>query len=256
MIHKLALVHEKAKIAPDVEIGPWTFIDANVEIGSGSVIASHVVIKGPTKLGKNNKVYQFASLGEVPQDKKFHGENSCLEIGDNNIFRESCTVHRGTEQGGGVTRIGDDNLFMAYSHIAHDCVIGNKVVFSNNASIAGHVVVEDHASLGGLVGVHQFCIIGAHSFAAGGAIIYKDVPPFVTVSGYPAKASGLNSVGLERRGYSPETINALRQAYKIVFRKSFTVKEAISELEILAADHPQVRIMIEFLLKSTRGIIR
>lgn len=256
MIHDLACVSERAKVHPSAEIGPWTFIGPDVEIGEECVIASHVVIKGPTKIGKNNKIYQFASIGEVPQDKKFHGENSSLVIGDHNTFRECCTIHRGTEQGGGVTRIGNDNLFMAYSHVAHDCVIKNHVVFSNNASIAGHVVVEDHASLGGLVGVHQFCLIGAHSFAAGGAIIYKDVPPFVTVSGYPAKTNGLNSVGLERRGYSLETVQNLRQAYKIVFRKNFTVKEAISELEALVQDCPEVQMMIDFLVKSTRGIVR
>ncbi len=256
MIDKLAVVDPKASIAEDVHIGPWTLIGPDVEIGSGSWIGSHVVIQGPTKIGRHNKIYQFSSIGEAPQDKKYRGEPTRLEIGDNNIFRESCTVHRGTEEGGQLTRIGNDNLFMAYTHVAHDCMIGNSVIFANNASVAGHVTVDDFACLGGMVGVHQFCAIGAHSFAAGAAVIVRDVPPFVLVSGYPAEAHGLNTVGLERRGFPPETIAALRRAYKVIFRHSLTLQEAITELRVMALETPEIELLVDFLSNSTRGIVR
>lgn len=256
MISKEAIIDPKASLGPNVHIGPWTLIGPDVEIGEGTWIGPHVVIRGPTRIGKENKIYQFATIGEDSPDKKYGGESTRLEIGDRNIFRECCTVHRGTVQGGGVTRIGNDNLFMAYTHVAHDCTVGNEVVFSNNASIAGHVKVDDYACLGGMVGVHQFCAIGAHSFAAGGSIIIKDVPPYVMVSGYPAEAHGLNSVGLERRGYSAASIAALKRAYKIVFRQSLTLQEAIQELNTMVAEFPEIEPMIEFLKRATRGIIR
>jgi UDP-N-acetylglucosamine acyltransferase len=256
VIHKQAIIDPKASIAADVQIGPWTIIGPDVEIQSGTVVASHVVIKGPTSIGRDNKIYQFATLGEDSPDKKYGGERTQLSIGDRNVFRECCTIHRGTFQGGGVTRIGDDNLFMAYTHVAHDCTIANRVVFSNNASVAGHVQVEDDACLGGMVGVHQFCVVGAHSFAAAGSIILKDVPPFVMVSGYPGEAHGLNAVGLERRGFSAATITALKQAYKIIFRQSLTIQEAIIKLGDIAQDVPEVQSLIAFLSQSTRGIIR
>jgi UDP-N-acetylglucosamine acyltransferase len=256
VIDKHAIIDPSAIIAENVHIGPWTIIGANVEIGEGTWIGPHAVIQGPTKIGKDNKIYQFASIGEAPQDKRYKGEPTRLEIGDRNIFRECCTIHRATTNGRGVTLIGSDNLFMAYTHVAHDCIVGNHVIFSNNASIAGHVTVGDYACLGGLVGIHQFCSIGAHSFAAGGAIIFKDVPPFVTVSGYPAEAHGLNTVGLERRGYSPETISALKRTYKIIFRQSFTLQEAISELKTMAQEMPEVKMLSDFLSQSTRGIVR
>lgn len=256
MISNQAIIDPSAKIGANVSIGPFSIIGANVEIGADTVVGSHVVIKGPTKIGRNNKFYQFSSIGEDCQDKKYHGEDTRLDIGDNNSFREGCTVHRGTVQGGGVTTIGNDNLFMVNTHVAHDCIIGNNVVFSNNASIAGHVRVDDFASLGGFVGVHQFCVIGAHSFIAGGSIILKDVVPFVIVSGYPAQAHGLNTIGLTRREFSAEAINILKQAYKIVFRTSATVKDAISKLSLLAADSAELSLLTNFLQQSTRGIVR
>jgi len=256
VIHQQAIVDPKAKLAANVEVGPWTLIGPDVEIEEGTWIGPHVVIRGPTRIGRENRIYQFATIGEDSPDKKYGGEPTYLEIGDRNIFRECCTVHRGTVQGGGKTKIGNDNLFMAYTHVAHDCTIGNQVVFSNNASVAGHVKVEDYACLGGMVGVHQFCAIGAHSFAAGGAIIVKDVPPFVMVSGHPAESHGLNTVGLERRGYSANTIAALKRAYKIIFRQSMTLQEAIAELKTMVAETPEMNILIDFLSNSTRGIIR
>ncbi|MDB6096831.1 MAG: Acyl-[acyl-carrier-protein]--UDP-N-acetylglucosamine O-acyltransferase [Francisellaceae bacterium] len=256
MIDKNAVIDPKAQINKDVHIGPFSVIGPDVEIDSGTWIGPHVVIRGPTKIGKNNKIYQFASIGEATQDKKYKGEPTRLEIGNGNIFRECSTVHRGTLQGGSITKIGNDNLFMAYSHIAHDCQIGNYTVFSNNASIAGHVIIGDYASLGGFVGVHQFCKIGAHSFAAGGTIILKDVPPFIMVSGYPAEAHGLNTVGLERRGYSSECLAALKRAYKIVFRKNLTIEDAIEELKKMVEETPEVQSLINFLGESERGIIR
>ena len=256
MIHKQALIDPGASIASDVVIGPWTLIGPDVVIESGTWIASHVVIRGPTRIGRHNKIYQFATIGEDSPDKKYAGESTHLDIGDRNIFRESCTIHRGTVQGGGITRIGHDNLFMAYTHVAHDCILGDRIIFSNNASVAGHVWIDDDVCLGGMVGVHQFCRIGVHSFAAAGSIILKDVPPFVMVSGYPAEAHGLNNVGLERRGFSPETTAALKKAYKIIFRQSLTLQEAMMKLKEVAQDVSEVQSLIDFLAQSTRGIIR
>ncbi len=256
VIDKNAIIDPTAKLAKNVHVGPWTLIGPGVEIDEGTWVASHVVIRGPTRIGRDNKIFQFATIGEDSPDKKYAGEKTRLEIGDRNTFRECCTVHRGTLQGGGVTKIGNDNLFMAYTHVAHDCTVGNEVVFSNNASVAGHVRVEDFACLGGMVGVHQFCAIGAHSFAAGGAIITKDVPPFVMVSGYPAEAHGLNTVGLERRGFSAPSISALKLAYKIVFRQSVTLQDAIVELKAMVTEHPEMNTLIDFLSRSTRGIVR
>lgn len=256
MIHKQAIIDPSASIAENVHIGPCTVIGPDVEIGEGTWIGPHAVIQGPTSIGKDNKIFQFASIGEAPQDKRYNGEPTRLEIGDRNVFRECCTVHRGTQHGRGTTSIGSDNLFMAYTHVAHDCQVGNHVIFSNNASIAGHVSVGDHVCLGGMVGIHQFCSIGAHSFAAGGAIIFKDVPPFVIVSGYPAEAHGLNTVGLERRGYTLETISALKRAYKIIFRQSLTVQEAMRELQEMVKEFPEIALLTNFLAKTTRGIVR
>ena len=256
MIDKTAQIDPTAQIDSGVHIGPWTWIGPFVEIGAGSWIGPHVVINGPTKIGRENKIYQFASIGEASQDKKYKGETTRLEIGDRNTFRECCTVHRGTFQGGGVTRIGHDNLFMAYTHVAHDCMIGDEVIFSNNASVAGHVTVGNYASLGGFAGVHQFCSVGAYSFIAAGSIVFKDIPPFIMASGYPAGACGLNAVGLERRGFSPETLAALKRAYKIVFRQSFTSEEAIEALEVLIKETPEVQLLIDFLAHSSRGIVR
>lgn len=256
VISKQAIIDPSAKLSPDVEVGPFSVIGPHVEIDSGTVIGSHVVIMGPTKIGKNNKFYQFSSIGDACQDKKYHGEDTKLVIGDDNIFREGCTIHRGTLQGGGVTTIGNDNLFMVNSHVAHDCVIGNHIIFSNNATIAGHVQVGDYATLGGFVAVHQFCLIGAHSFAGGGSMIMKDVAPFVRVFGNPAQTHGLNTVGLARREFSADLMSTLKQAYKIVFRTSVTVSDAVEKLNELGANCPEVMIMSDFLKKSERGITR
>lgn len=256
MIHKTAVIDPSAKIGKDVHIGPYCVIGKDVELGDGTWLGPHVVVNGPTKIGKENKFYQFASIGEDCQDKKYAGEPTKLIIGDHNLFREGCTVHRGTVQGGGKTLIGDHNLFMVNTHIAHDCIIGNHVTFSNGASIAGHVVIGEHASLGGLVGVHQFCEIGAYSFSAGGSIIYKDILPYTKVSGYPAKVFGLNVVGLERQGFSANTIEYLRKAYKVIFRTSKTVKDALASLKPLMDQDVKVKLMLDFLETSPRGIIR
>lgn len=256
MISNLAIIDPSAKIALGVSVGPFSVIGPRVEIAAGTTIGPHVVIKGPTKIGKNNHFFQFSSIGDDCQDKKYAGEESSLEIGDNNTFREGCTVHRGTTQGGGVTIIGNDNLFMVNTHIAHDCIIGNHTVFANNASIAGHVRVGDYAGLGGFVGVHQFCVIGAYSFAAGGSMIRKDVLPYVIVSGHPAQTEGLNTVGLTRRDFSAEVLSTLKQAYKIIFRTSNTVSEALVQLNVLVEKHKEVATLRDFLQQSSRGIVR
>ncbi len=255
MIDKLAYIHPDAKIGNNVTIGPWTYIGADVEIGDDCWLSSHVVVKGPTVIGKGNKIFQFASVGEDCQDKKYAGEATRLIMGDNNIIRESVTIHRGTTQDKGETRIGSNNLFMAYVHIAHDCVVGNNVIMSNNASIAGHVHVGDWAILGGLTGVHQFVHIGAHAFTAGYSLILQDVPPFVMASGQPGIPRGLNSEGMKRRGFSKESQMAVRRAYKTLYRKGHTVDEALVALAE-ESDDEQVKLLIDFVTGSSRGIIR
>ncbi|ACA87539.1 acyl-ACP--UDP-N-acetylglucosamine O-acyltransferase [Shewanella woodyi] len=255
MIDKLAYIHPDAKIGNNVTIGPWTYIGAGVEIGDDCWLSSHVVVKGPTVIGKGNKIFQFASVGEDCQDKKYAGEPTRLIMGDNNIIRESVTIHRGTTQDKGETRIGSNNLFMAYVHIAHDCVVGNNVIMSNNASIAGHVHVGDWAILGGLTGVHQFVHIGAHAFTAGYSLILQDVPPFVMASGQPGIPRGLNSEGMKRRGFSKESQMAVRRAYKTLYRKGHTVEEAVAALAE-ESDDEQVKLLIDFVTSSSRGIIR
>lgn len=231
-------------IGPDVEIGPRT------------VIASHVVIKGPTRIGADNRVFQFASVGEDSADQKYRGEPTRLEIGDRNIIREGVTIHRGTVQDRALTTIGNDNLLMAYAHVGHDSVIGNHVILVNNAAIAGHVVIGDWAILGGYVLVHQRVHIGAHSFAGMGSAIGKDVPAFVIVTGSPARAKSINQEGLRRRGFSPQTIAALRTAYRIVYRQGLTVEEAMQALDGLAAEHDAVRLFADSIMTATRGIAR
>lgn len=257
MIDKHTVIDPSARIGKDVHIGPWSVIGADVEIGEGTWIGPHVVIKGPTKIGKTNKIFQFASIGEDPQDKKYSGEKTFLEIGDRNVIRESCTINRGVLEAGGVTRIGNDNLFMAYVHVAHDCVIGNQTVFANHSALAGHVVVGDFVIFGGVCGVHQFCQIGEHSFIGGGTKITKDVLPFVLIDGgQEAKACGLNIVGLKRRGFTVEAVNTLRRAYKIIYRSGFTVPQALEQLAELVADCAEVTAMMTMLQQSTRGIVR
>lgn len=254
MIDKTAIIDPSAKIAENVQIGPYSIIGADVEIGEGTWIGPHVVIKGPTKIGRNNKIHQFASVGEDPQDLKYKGEKTWLEIGDNNVIREFCTLNRGTIQDKGATRIGNHNLFMSYVHIAHDCVVGDYTVFANNASLAGHVNVEDHVIMGGFSGVFQFCRVGAHSFIATNSVVIKDVPPYVKVSGHYAKPFGLNTVGLQRRGFGDEIVKQLRQAYKIIYRNGLTIADAISELRKLGV--PELSPLIEFIETSSAGIVR
>jgi UDP-N-acetylglucosamine acyltransferase len=256
VIDNTAIIDSTARIAEDVTIGPWTIIGPDVEIGSGTWIGPHVVIRNSTKIGRDNEIFQFASIGEDPQDKKYQGEKTFLEIGDRNVIREFCTFNRGTVQDNTVTRIGDDNLFMAYVHIAHDCRVGNHTIFANNASLAGHVIVEDYAILGGFAGVFQSCRVGANSFASMGAMIDKDVPPFVKVSGYYAKPFGLNTVGLQRRGFENEKIMELRRAYKTIYRKGFTVKQALEQLQEMVGACPEIQMFIDFITGSERGIVR
>ncbi|WP_412501014.1 acyl-ACP--UDP-N-acetylglucosamine O-acyltransferase [Shewanella chilikensis] len=256
MIDKLAFVHPDAKIGKNVTIGPWSYIGPDVEIGDDCWISSHVVIKGPSIIGKGNRIFQFASVGEDCQDKKYAGEPTRLIMGDNNIIRESVTIHRGTVQDNSETCIGSNNLFMAYVHIAHDCVVGDNVIMANNASIAGHCHVGDWAILGGMTGVHQFVHIGAHAFTAGCSLVLQDVPPFVMASGQAAIPRGLNMEGMKRRGFSKETQQALRRAYKTLYRSSLTLEEAVAAMAEDAAKEPQVQAFVDFVTSSNRGIIR
>lgn len=256
MIDATCKIHPSAEIAEGVEIGPWTVIGARVRIGEKSKIASHVVIGDDTHIGEENHIFQFASVGEVPQDKKFHGEQTFLKIGDRNQIREFCTLNRGTIQDQGMTQIGNDNLLMAYVHIAHDCIVGNRTVFANNASLAGHAKVDDDVVLGGFSGVFQFCHVGQHAFAAAGSIIIKDVPPFIKVSGHFAKPFGLNKVGLERSGYTSQQLNLLRKAYKIIYRLGLATEDAIAELKNQFGDAQEILKLIEFIQHSKSGIIR
>lgn len=256
MIHATALIDPKAKLGANVSVGPWSIIGPEVEIGEGSWIGPHVVIQGPTRIGCNNQIFQFSSIGEACQDKKYKGEPTRLEIGDDNVIRESCSIHRGTVQDQGVTRIGNGNLFMVNVHLAHDVVVGDQCIIANNAAIAGHVHIGDYAVLGGFAGVHQFCRIGAHSMSGVGSVIVKDVPAFVTVSGNTAQAHGINLEGLKRRGFSKEAMRALQQAYKIVFRQGLTVADAMSKLATLTYQGPELDLFKASILSSQRGIIR
>mgnify|MGYP006268869465 FL=1 len=256
MIDPRAIVHINAELAPDVKVGPYSIIGPDVQIDAGSEIGPHVVINGPTTIGKDNTIYQFASIGEDPQDKKYADELTRLEIGDRNVIREFCTMHRGTQQDQGVTLIGDDNLFMAYTHVAHDCVVGNHVIMANGASIAGHVHVDDHAILGGFTLVHQFTQIGEFSFSAMGSAITQDVPPYVMVGGRPTRPHGINSVGMERNGKSPEVIRQIRKAYKILYKNNLRLEDAIEEMEDMAGESNELSNMVSFLRNVTRGILR
>lgn len=256
VIHATALVDAKAEIAPDVEIGAYSVIGPDVRIGSGTRIGAHVVIQGPTTIGRNNRIFHFCSLGEEPQDKKYAGEPTTLEIGDGNTIREYCTFNRGTIQDAGATRIGNDNWVMAYVHIAHDCQIGNNTIFANNSSLAGHVIVHDHAILGGFTLIHQFCKIGSHVITAVGSVVFKDIPPYVTAAGYDAKPHGINSEGLKRRGFTPEVLLQLKRAYKTLYKSSLTLEEAKVQLAEQRKECQEIGILLEFLDTSTRGIVR
>ncbi|NNM81341.1 MAG: acyl-ACP--UDP-N-acetylglucosamine O-acyltransferase [Burkholderiales bacterium] len=256
MIHPTAIIEPGAEIAEDVEIGAYSIIGQNVRIDSGTTIGPHAVIRGHTTIGKNNRIFQFVSLGEIPQDKKYAGEPTSLEIGDNNVIREFCTFNTGTVQDVGVTRVGNHNWIMAYVHLAHDCQIGNHTTFSNNASLAGHVTVEDHAILGGFAIVHQFCRIGAHSMTGMGSAIHQDLPPYVMVSGNPAQTHGINSEGLKRRGFSKEAILEIRRAYKTLYKSGLSLQEAKEEISRHAESFAELQILVDFLSNSNRGILR
>jgi UDP-N-acetylglucosamine acyltransferase len=251
-----AIVSPRAELAADVTVGPFSVIGPDVRIGAGTVVGPHVVINGPTTIGVGNRIFQFASLGDAPQDKKYAGEPTRLEIGDRNVFRESCTLNRGTIHDKGVTRVGDDNLFMAYSHVAHDCVVGCNTVFANCVSLAGHVEIGDWVILGGLSAVHQHCKVGAYAFLAGGSIVTRDVPPYVMVAGNRAAPHAINSEGLKRRGFTEEQIRGIRDAYRVVFRCDLKLSEALARLEPSAAEQPELRLFVDFIRSSTRSIVR
>jgi UDP-N-acetylglucosamine acyltransferase len=255
-IHPSALIDPGAQIGKDVSIGAFCVIGAQVEIGDGTRIGSHVVIDGPTRIGRENQIYSFSALGGDPQDKKFHGERSELVIGDRNTIREFVTFNRGTADDAGVTRIGDDNWIMAYVHIAHDCIVGNKTIFANASSLAGHVTVEDYVILGGFTLVHQFCKVGAHAFTSMGSVINRDVPPFVTVAGKYAEPHGINSEGLKRRGFDKDRIMSIKRAYRTLYKSGLPLAEARVQLAEAAKDAPDVRLMLEFIDRSERSLVR
>jgi len=255
MIHRTALIDETAELGRNVKVGPYSIIGPGVTIGDDTVIGPHAVIKGPTVIGKGNEIFQFTSIGEDCQDKKYQGEPTRLEIGDNNVIREHVTIHRGTVQDQGLTKIGDNNLFMVAVHVAHDCVIGSDNIFANTCGIAGHVHIGDGVLLGGMTGVHQFCNIGSYAMTAGCSLVLKDVPAYVMVGGNPAAARSMNFEGMRRRGWSAEVIKQLRNAYKVVYRQGNTLEEAIALLE-QSSPGPELERFIQSLRKSTRGITR
>ncbi len=259
-VHPTALVDPAAELAEDVEVGPYCVVGPNVRLGTGTVLLAHVVVDGRTTIGRANRFFPYCSIGGAPQDKKYGGEDTELVIGDGNTVRECCTISLGTTQGGGVTRIGNDNWIMAYAHIAHDCLVGDHTILANNATLAGHVTLGDWAILGGMSAVHQFCLVGTHAMAGGGSIVLRDVPPYVICSGNPAEPHGINTEGLKRRGFEAETINALRRAYKTLYRESLTTAEAIAALESSTAGSPAASDAVarfrDFVQKSQRGIIR
>jgi UDP-N-acetylglucosamine acyltransferase len=256
LIDSRALIDPAAELDEGVSVGPFSVIGAGVRIGRGTVIGPQVVIKGPTRIGQDNRIYQFASVGEDPQDKKYAGEPTRLEIGDRNVIRECATLHRGTVQDQGVTRIGSDNLFMAYIHVAHDCVIGDHVIMANGASLGGHVQIGDHAILGGFTMVHQFGRIGAHSFCGMGSAVNMDLPPYVTVSGQPAKPHGINSEGLRRRDFSGAEIRQIKQAYKLIYKSGLRLEQARERIGEMLDETPCLGLLHDFLAQSGRGILR
>jgi UDP-N-acetylglucosamine acyltransferase len=256
LIDSRAVIDPRAELDEGVSVGPFAVIGPEVQIGVGTRVGPHAVIKGPTRIGRDNRIFQFASVGEDPQDKKYAGEITWLEMGDRNVVREFATLNRGTVQDAGVTRIGDDNLFMAYVHVAHDCCIGNQVIMANAASLGGHVRIGDWAILGGFTIVHQFCQIGSHSFCAMGSVLTKDVPPYVTVSGHPAEARGINAEGLRRRAFPAAAIQGIRRAYRLLYLSGMKLEEAVAAISELGRDCPEVNIMAEFAAASARSITR
>lgn len=256
MIHPTAVIHPGARLGPGVSVGPYSIVGEHVEIGEGTAIGPHVVIEGRTRIGAQNRIFAFSALGGPPQDKKYAGEATALEIGDRNTIREYCSLNCGTVQDVGVTRIGSDNWIMAYVHIAHDCQVGNHTVFANLATLAGHVHVGDYAILGGFTGAHQFVSIGAHSITGVSTVLLQDIPPYVMAAGNTAKPFGINSEGLKRRGFSPEKIAAIKKAYKTLYRSGFSLEEARKEIGAQVAACPELQVMLDFLERSRRGIIR
>lgn len=256
MIHPTAIIADGAELDAGVEVGPYTVIDDQVKIGAGTRIESHVVIRGPTTIGRDNHIFQFSSIGDVPQDKKFAGEATGLVIGDRNTIREGCTISRGTVQDGGTTRLGDDNWIMAYVHIAHDCQVGSNTIFANNATLAGHVHVGDWAIFAGFSGAQQFCRIGAHSFLGAYSGTNRDVPAYAMVAGLPSEPRGINSEGLRRRGFSARQISNIKNAYRVVYRQGLKLSEAIAALEELVPEQPELGIFVESLKVTGRGLLR
>lgn len=255
-IHPTAIVHPGAKLGAGVSIGAYTVVGEHVEIGDGTWIGPHVVLGGHTRIGRDNRIFQFNSIGEMPQDKKYANEPTRLEIGDRNTIREFCTFNCGTAQDAGVTRIGDDNWIMAYVHIAHDCQVGNKTIFANNAQLAGHVHIGDWAILGGFTVVHQFVRIGAHSMTAMGTILLQDLPPYVTASGNPAEPHGINSEGLKRRGFSSPAIMAIKRAYKAIYKSGLKLDEAQAAIAAERAEVSELDLLADFIAQPGRGLIR
>lgn len=256
MRHPTAIIHPGARLADDVEVGAYTIIGEHVEIGAGTVIGPHVVIKGHTCIGRNNRIFQFSSLGEIPQDKKYANEPTRLEIGDHNVIREFCTFNIGTVQDVGVTRVGNHNWIMAYVHLAHDCQVGNHTIFANNAQLAGHVEVGDYAILGGFTTVHQFVKVGAHIITGLSTVLLQDVPPYVLASGNPSAPHGINSEGLKRRGFSSPAIAAIKRAYKTLYKSGLSLDEAKAAIQSQTAEHAELQPLVDFLSASSRGIVR
>jgi UDP-N-acetylglucosamine acyltransferase len=251
-----AVISAKAELAEGVTVGPYTVIEDGVQIGKGTWIGPHAVIKGPTTIGEGNKIFQFASIGDAPQDLKYKGEPTRLEIGDRNVFREFTTMNRGTVGGGGLTKIGSDNLFMAFTHVAHDCRVGNRIVMANYATLAGHVELGDWVIMGGYSGTHQFTKVGAHAFIGNNAAVTRDVPPYVMAVGTPAVPHSINSEGLKRRGFTPEQIRALKNAYRVLYRSELKLEDAVAELRKMAETEPVIQPMIDFIGQSTRSLVR
>jgi UDP-N-acetylglucosamine acyltransferase len=251
-----AIVSSKAELAADVTVGAYSVIGDEVRIGAGTTIGPHVVISGHTTIGAANRIFQFASIGDAPQDLKYKGEPTRLEIGSRNVFREFTSMNRGTAQGGGVTVIGDDNLFMAYTHVAHDCHVGSRIVMANYATLGGHVTLGDWVIMGGYSGIHQFTKVGAHAFLGNNAAVTRDVPPYIMAVGAPAVPHSINSEGLKRRGFSPEQIRNLKNAYRVLYRSDLKLADAVAELKTRAATQPELRIFVDFIGESTRSLVR
>jgi UDP-N-acetylglucosamine acyltransferase len=256
MIHPTAIIHPGARLAADVAIGPYSIIGEHVTLGEGCWVGPHAVVEGRTTLGRNNRIFQFSSIGAIPQDLKFRGEETTLSIGDGNTFREFVTVHLGTADGGGITTIGNKNLLMAYVHVAHDCIVGNEIVLANAATLAGHVEIGDHAILGGLSAIHQFTRIGIHAMISGGSMVNQDITPYTIAQGDRAQPVGINLIGLKRRGFSDEALRALKNAYKTIFRAGLKQEEALEKLTEDAAAYPEVKVFVDFIRGTQRGIAR